>query len=55
MHRQDLPMADYTARVFGWYQFSREANAEGLRKAYSRWPMDGTKRKRHARPKTRIS
>lgn len=25
--------------VFAWYQFSREANSEGLRRAYTRWPL----------------
>jgi len=36
------------ASVFGWYQFSREANAEGLRKAYVRWPL-ATRLKRRQR------
>jgi len=26
--------------VFAWYQFSREANSTGLRRAYVRWPLD---------------
>jgi len=25
--------------VAAWYQFSREANSEGLRRAYARWPL----------------
>jgi len=29
-----------TRSVFAWYQFSREANSEGLRQAYIRWPLD---------------
>ena len=28
-----------TASVFAWYQFSREGNSEGLRRAYCRWPL----------------
>jgi hypothetical protein len=28
-----------TPSVFAWYQFSREANSEGLRRAYVRWPL----------------
>ena len=27
--------------VFAWYQFSREANSAGLRRAYVRWPLVG--------------
>ena len=27
------------ASIFAWYQFSREANSEGLRRAYMRWPL----------------
>jgi hypothetical protein len=40
---------DYAAlsrSVFSWYQFSREANAEGLRRAYLGWPLDSRKKKR---------
>ncbi len=25
--------------IFAWYQFSREGNSEGLRRAYARWPL----------------
>ncbi len=28
-----------TQSVFAWYQFSREAESEGLRRAYTRWPL----------------
>ena len=28
-----------TQSVFAWYQFSREGNSEGLRRAYCRWPL----------------
>ncbi len=30
--------------VFAWYQFSQEANTEGLRRAYTQWPLDPAKR-----------
>lgn len=46
LHRTGMPLRQIGLRVFGWYQFSREANAEGLRKAYCGWPLDGKKRKR---------
>jgi hypothetical protein len=41
-------MIALTKAVFAWYQFSREANAVGLRAAYSRWPLDP--RRRRSRP-----
>ena len=28
-----------TPSVFAWYQFSREGNSQGLRRAYVRWPL----------------
>ena len=31
---------ELTLRIFSWYQFSREGNTEGLRRAYVRWPLD---------------
>jgi len=40
---------ELTMRIFNWYQFSREANSEGLRRAYSGWPMDGAMRRRRKR------
>ncbi len=27
--------------MFAWYQFSREANSEGFRRGYARWPLPG--------------
>ncbi|MEI7731955.1 MAG: reverse transcriptase/maturase family protein [Verrucomicrobiota bacterium] len=33
-------MRALSAGVFAWYQFSREGNAEGLRRAYAQWPLD---------------
>jgi RNA-directed DNA polymerase len=32
--------------TFAWYQFSREGNSEGLRRAYSCWPLDPRLRRR---------
>jgi hypothetical protein len=32
--------------VFAWYQFSREGNSEGLRRAYVRWPLAARLRRR---------
>lgn len=34
------------AGVFAWYQFSREGNTRGLRRAYAAWPFDPHKRRR---------
>ncbi len=51
--RTGMRFADLSPRVFAWYQFSREANSEGLRKAYTRWPLDGSKRKRRKRSEKR--
>jgi len=41
------------ASIFAWYQFSREGNSEGLRRAYSRWPLDSRLKRRH-RPTSRV-
>lgn len=35
--------------VFAWYQFSKEGNTTGLRRAYTGWP--GQKRMRRSKPK----
>ena len=35
--------------VFSWYQFSREGNSEGLRRAYAHWPFDPRLRRRRGR------
>lgn len=40
-----------TQAVFAWYQFSREANSEGLRRAYSRWPLVARLEQRRRRTK----
>lgn len=42
-------LAQVSASVFAWYQFSREGNTEGLRQAYFHWPSDPAQRK--SRPK----
>jgi hypothetical protein len=38
-----------TTAVFSWYQFSREANSEGLRRAYRHWPMEPRLKRRRRR------
>lgn len=38
--------------VFAWYQFSREGNSEGLRRAYAGWPLAARLRRR--RQKTKV-
>ena len=35
--------------VFAWYQFSREGNAAGLRRAYVRWPLAARLKRRQRR------
>jgi len=42
-----------TQAVFAWYQFSREGNSEGLRRAYARWPLDA-RLKRRRRKTSRV-
>ncbi len=44
MARQGKSLQEVTATVFGWYQFSREANSEGLRCAYTRWSTPVSRR-----------
>jgi RNA-directed DNA polymerase len=39
-------MARLTQTIFAWYQFSREGNSEGLRRAYVRWPLAARLRRR---------
>jgi RNA-directed DNA polymerase len=41
--------AELTKRIFAWYQFSREASTEGLRRAYSQWPLSSRLRRRRGR------
>jgi hypothetical protein len=43
----DLPRLG--AGVFAWYQFSREGNAAGLRRVYSRWPLAARLKRRQRR------
>ena len=45
--RSDL--ARLGASVFAWYQFSREGKAEGLRRAYVRWPLAARLKRRQRR------
>jgi hypothetical protein len=40
--------------VFAWYQFSREGNSAGLRRAYARWPLEA-RRKRRQRRTSRVT
>ena len=48
LFKTGAPPSEISRSVFAWYQFSREANAVGLRAAYSRWPLDP--RRRRSRP-----
>jgi hypothetical protein len=43
------PLARLSAGVFAWYQFSREGNTEGLRRAYAHWPLEARLRRRRGR------
>ncbi len=45
--RRDL--ARLSVGVFAWYQFSREGNSAGLRRAYVRWPLDARLKRRQRR------
>jgi len=45
LHRENR-IRDLSLAVFSWYQFSREANSEGLRRAYARWPLDSRLKRR---------
>jgi hypothetical protein len=42
-------LARLSAGVFAWYQFSREGNAAGLRRAYLRWPLAARLKRRRRR------
>jgi len=35
--------------VFSWYQFSREGNTQGLRRAYARWSLDARLKRRRGK------
>jgi hypothetical protein len=54
MFRTRMPAREMAVRIFSWYQFSREANSTGLRRAYCGWPLDGRERKRRCR-RTRVA
>jgi hypothetical protein len=41
--------ARLSASVFAWYQFSREGNSEGLRRAYVRQPLEARLKRRQRR------
>jgi hypothetical protein len=43
------PLARLTVSIFAWYQFSREGNSEGLRRAYVRWPLAARLKRRQRR------
>ncbi len=43
------PLARITAAIFAWYQFSREGNTDGLRRAYAHWPLDPRLKRRRGR------
>jgi hypothetical protein len=38
--RPGAALARLSVAVYAWYQFSREGNTEGLRRAYAHWPLD---------------
>lgn len=46
LFRTGMAMREIGVRIFAWYQFSKEANTLGLRRAYCGWPLDGRKRRR---------
>ncbi len=46
-------MKRLTATVFAWYQFSREGNSQGLRRAYARHPLEA-RLKRRQRKTSRV-
>jgi hypothetical protein len=46
MYARHAPLWRLTQCVFAWYQFSREGNSEGLRRAYGRWPLDARLKRR---------
>ena len=47
------PLRQLSQSVFAWYQFSREGNAAGLRRAYYRWPL-AARLKRRQRTTARV-
>ena len=53
-HRRGADWATISGGVFAWYQFSREGNAEGLRRAYVLWPFDPRLRRRRRPTRSRV-
>jgi hypothetical protein len=51
--RRREPLARLGLAIFSWYQFSREGNSEGLRRAYGRWPLEA-RLKRRQRKSARV-
>ena len=51
--RRQEPVRQLTLTIFSWYQFSREGNSEGLRRAYARWPLEA-RLKRRQRKSNRV-
>jgi retron-type reverse transcriptase len=47
--RPGASLARLSAAVFACYQFSREGNSEGLRRAYAHWPLGTGLRRRRGR------
>jgi hypothetical protein len=47
--RPGASLARLSAAVFAWYQFSREGNTGGRRRAYAHWPLDPRLRRRRGR------
>jgi hypothetical protein len=45
------PLDEVTTSIFSWYQFSKEANSEGLRQAYQHWPRKPSERRPQKRRK----
>ncbi len=48
LFQQGVRGAELTASVFFWYQFSREGNTTGLRRAYTQWPLDPRLKRRRS-------
>jgi hypothetical protein len=51
--RRREPLPRLSLAIFSWYQFSREGNSEGLRRAYARWPLEA-RLKRRQRKSARV-
>ena len=46
LFHREAKVRDLSTLVFSWYQFSREGNSAGLRRAYVRWPLDSRLKRR---------